>query len=98
MPGESLADLAFQAKRGLGLVEESADFVDEGALAAEVDGALAAVFAPGEPVVGAEVAAAVGAPGGGDRALGGEAGGGFAEESEGGVELLMYGHVSTIAI
>ena len=71
--GLSAAMLAEHAADGLGLVEEAADFVDEGALAAEVDGALSAVFAPGEAVVWAEASAAVGSPGFGDGALGGEA-------------------------
>ena len=81
--GLSSAVFAEHAADGLGLVEESADFVDEGTVAAEVDGALAAVFAPSEAEVGSEAAAAVGAPGGGDGALGGEAERVFAEEGEG---------------
>ena len=89
--GLSAAMFAEHSSDSLGLVEEAADFVDEVALAAEVDGALAAVFTPGEAVVGAEASAAVGSPGGGDSALGGEAGGVFAEEGEGWV--VVWGGV-----
>ena len=81
--GLPAAVFAEHAADGLGVVEEAADFVDKGALAAEVDGALTAVFAPGESVVGSEAATAVGAPCGGDGALGGEAEWVFAEEGEG---------------
>ena len=87
----SAAMFAEHTADGLGLVEEVADFVDEGGLAAEVDGALAAVFTPGESEVGAETPAAVGAPSGGDRALGGEAEWVFAEEGEGWV--VFWGDV-----
>lgn len=87
------AVLADHAADGLGLVEEAADFVDEGARAAEVDGTLPAVFSPGEAVVRAEASAAVGAPGFDDGALGGEAGGVFAEEGEGFVVFWIYIHV-----
>ncbi len=59
-------------------MEESADLVDEGALAAEVDEALSAVLAPSQAVVGAEAATSVGSPGGDDGTLVGEAGGIFA--------------------
>ena len=83
--GQPAAVFAEHAAGDLGVVEEAADFVDKGALAAQVDGALTAVFAPGESVVGAETPAAVGAPSGGDGALGGEAEWIIAEESEGGV-------------
>ena len=44
----SAAVFAEHAAGSLGLVEELADLVDEGPGAAEVDGALPAVFAPGE--------------------------------------------------
>jgi hypothetical protein len=91
--GLSAAMLADHAADGLGLVEEATDFVDEGALAAEIDGALSAVFAPGEAVVGTEASAAVGSPGGDDGPLGGEAGGFFAEEGEGGVVSWVHEHV-----
>ena len=92
------AVLLFEASGGLGLVEEAADFVDEWAVGAEVDGALAAVFAPGESVVGSEATAAVGAPGGDDGALGGEAVGVVAEEVEGVVAGRVYVHVYSIPI
>ncbi len=95
--GLSAAVFADHAAGGLGLVEEAANLVDEGALAAEVDGALSAVFAPGEAVVGAEASAAVGSPGGDDGALVGEAGGFFAEEGEGGVALRGRVHAYRIA-
>ncbi len=86
------------AADGLGFVKEMADFVDEGALAAKVDGALPAVLAPSEAVVGAEAATAVGAPGGDDGALAGEAGGIVAEESKGFVVFLACIHAYSIVI
>ena len=98
LKGNAASGFAFQLERGLGVLEESEDFVDEGALTAEVQGVLAAVFSPGEPVVGAEASPAVGAPGGGDAALGGKAEWIFAEEGEGWVGVLGNGHVHGIAI
>ena len=92
------AVLSFEAPGGLGLVEEAADFVDEWAVGAEVDGALPAVFAPGESVVGSEAAAAVGAPGGDDGALGGEAVGVVAEEVEGVVAGRINVHAYSMPI
>ncbi len=92
------AVLADHAADGLGLVEEAANFVDERALAAKVDGALPAVLSPGEAVVGAETATAVGAPGGDDGALAGEACGIVAEESEGFVVILVHVHAYSISI
>ena len=91
---ESLPAAVFaeHAADGLGLVEESSDFVDDRALATKVDGSLAAVFAPGEAVVGAEASPAVGAPGGDDGSLGGEAEWIFAEEVDCGVVLGRFGH------
>ncbi len=95
--GLSAAMFGEHAADGLGLVEEAANFIDKRALAAEVEGALAAVFAPGEAVVWAEASAAVGSPGGDDGALVGEAGGFFAEEGEGGVVLPWRAHAYTVA-
>jgi hypothetical protein len=95
LPAAMLAD---HAADGLGFVKEMADFVDERALAAEVDGALPAVLSPGEAVVGAEPATAVGAPGGDDGSLAGEAGGIVAEESQGFVVILAHVHVYSISI
>ena len=92
------AVFSYEASGGLGLVEEEAAFVDEWAVGAEVGGALSAVFAPGESVVGSEAAAAVGAPGGDDGALGGEAVGVVAEEVEGVVAGRVYIHVYSISI
>ena len=81
--GGAEAGLSFEAARGVGLVEEDADLADDGTLAAEVDGALSAVFAPGESVVGSEAALAGGAPGGDDGALSGEGVGVLFEEADG---------------
>lgn len=58
--------------RGLEPVENFADAVGDLEGPAEVDGALAAVAAIDELEVGAQPASAIGAPGGGDGALGGE--------------------------
>lgn len=91
--GLSTAMFAEHAANGLGLVEETAGFFEEGALAAEVDGTLSAVLAPGEAVVGAKASAAVSAPSFGDGALGSEAEGILAKEGEGFVVLLGYGHM-----
>ncbi len=86
------AMLAADAALGVGLVEEAANFFDEGALAAEVDGALASVLSPCEAAVGTEAAPAVGSPGFDDGALVGEARGIFAEEGEGFVVGCGRGH------
>ncbi len=96
--GSLEAGLAADATGGVGLMEEDADLSDDGALAAEVDGALPAVFAPGEAVVGSEAATAVGAPCGDDGALGGEACGVIGEELDGGVALRGRVHVYSIRI
>ena len=72
--------------------------VGEGAVAAEVDGVLAAVLAPGEAVVGTEAATLVGAPGGDDGALTGEAVGVVFEVGEGFVALLSSGHAYGLLI
>ncbi|NLS95382.1 MAG: hypothetical protein GXX96_24840 [Planctomycetaceae bacterium] len=92
------AVLSYEAPGGLGLVEAAADFVDEGAVGAEVDGALSAGFAPGESVVGSEAAPAVGAPGGDDGALSGEAVGVVGEEADGWVVGCTCDHAYMIAI
>ena len=71
--GSGAAGLTAEAVVGLAGAEEAADLVDEWALASEVDGALSVAFAVGEAVVGPEASAAVGAPGGDDGALAGDA-------------------------
>ncbi len=90
--------LSFEAPGGVGLVEEAADLVDERAVGAEVDGVLSAVFAPGESVVGSEAPPAVGAPGGDDGALVGEAFGVVGEEVEGIVAGRGDVHTYSISI
>ncbi len=87
--GAALADSALEADRGLDRIQKASDLVDERALAAEVEGALATIFAPDEAVVGAEASAAVGSPGGGDGALVGETFVVVAEELDGGA---LFGH------
>ena len=72
MGGELLGE-ASPAVGVLELVEELADPVSQLWGAAEVDGTLAAVVAIDELEIGAEPASAIGTPGGGDGALGGEA-------------------------
>ncbi len=91
------AVLADHAADGLSLVKEEADLANDGALAAEVDGALPAVFAPNEAVVGAETATAVSAPGGDNRALVGEAVGILAEDGDGFVAACLHVHAFTIS-
>jgi hypothetical protein len=92
------AVFADHAADGLGLVKEEADLANDGALAAEVDGALPAVFSPNEAVVGAETATAVVSPGGGNCALVGEACGIFAEERDGFVVARGSVHAFSISI
>ena len=88
--GAGTADLAAKAVVGLADPEEAAYFVDERALAAEVDGVLPGAFAVGETVVGSETLALVGAPGGDDGALAGEAEGFILEELECGMWVHLW--------
>ena len=95
--GGAEASLAFEAARGVGLVEEDADPADDGSLSAEVDGALSAAVAPGESVVGSEPPSAGDAPGGDDGALPSEEVGVVGEEADGWVLFCTLIHAYSIA-
>ena len=96
--GAAETGLAFEAARGVGLVEEDADLADDGSQSSEVDGALSAVFARGESVVGSEPPSAGGSPGGDDGALPGEEAGVVGEEADGFMVKYTRGHAYMIAI
>jgi hypothetical protein len=81
------ADLAAKTGGLLDHGKETADLLHEWAFATEVDGALSAVFTPGEAVVGSETPSVIGSPGGDYGALAGEPLGVAAKDGDGGVVL-----------
>jgi len=93
---ECVADAALKLVEGAALtqrrlegLQSAADMIDQFAGASEIDGMLAAVFAEGEAIVGAEPLAVAVSPGGGDVALAGKELGTQGEEAQGWMNELV---------